>query len=141
METDFAAAEKDERSYMLTGFDHVHFYCGNIKKAVAYFQELFDGRVTTQAEFEGNLYVRMNVCKFTFALRGVDPKNDELTAGKEARGMEHFGFKVDDLGKTLTDLTRKGARIVIPPNISPLGLNCAFIEGPEGAMIELIEEK
>jgi hypothetical protein len=45
------------------------------------------------------------------------------------------------LEKALTDLTRKGARIVIPPNISPLGLNCAFIEGPEGSLIELIEEK
>jgi hypothetical protein len=63
---------------MATGFDHVHFYCGNINKAVAYFRELFDGRVTSQAEFEGNLYVRMNVCGFTIALRGVDPKNDEL---------------------------------------------------------------
>jgi catechol 2,3-dioxygenase-like lactoylglutathione lyase family enzyme len=126
---------------MVTGFDHVHFYCGDISKAVAYFQNLFDGRITSQAEFKGNLYVRMKVCGFTIALRGVDPKNDELTAGKEARGLGHFGFTVDNLGKTLTDLARKGARIAIPPNISPLGLNCAFIEGPEGSLIELIEEK
>ncbi len=110
-------------------------------RAIAYFQDLFDGRVTSQAEFNGHLYVRMQVCGFTIALRGVDPKNEELASGKEKRGLDHFGFKVDNLEKTLNDLTRKGARVIIPPNISPLGLKCAFIEGPEGAMIELLEEK
>ena len=126
---------------MITGFDHVHYYCGDIDKAVTYFQDLFDGRVIFRAEFKGDVYIRMKVCGFTIALRGVNPQNDQLTAGKEKRGMEHFGFKTDNLEKALSDLAGKGARIVVPPNISPLGLNCAFIEGPEGSLIELIEEK
>ena len=126
---------------MITGFDHVHYYCGDIDRAIAYFQSIFDGRVTSRAEYKGDVYVRMKVCGFTIALRGVNPQNEALAAGKEKRGMEHFGFKVDHLEETLTALARKGARIVIPPNISPLGLNCAFIEGPEGSLIELLEEK
>ena len=126
---------------MVTGFDHVHFYCGNMEKAIAYFQNLFDGRVISKAEFKGFTYVRMQVYGFTIALRGVDPRNEEQVAGKEKRGLDHFGFKVDNLEKTLNDLARKGARIVVKPNVSPLGLNCAFIEGPEGSVVELLEEK
>ncbi len=126
---------------MVTGFDHVHFYCGNMKKAIAYFQNLFDGRVTSQAEFKGFIYVRMQVCGFTIALRGVDPRKEKQVAGTERRGLDHFGFKVDDLEKTLKDLVGKGARIIVKPNVSPLGLNCAFIEGPEGSVVELLEEK
>jgi catechol 2,3-dioxygenase-like lactoylglutathione lyase family enzyme len=126
---------------MIKGFDHVHYNCGDIEKSVNYFKDMFDGKEVSRKEHEGFIFIRMNVSGFTIALRGVDPKKGKFEAGKEIRGLDHFGFKVDDMERALTDLVKKGALIKIQPNVSPLGLKYAFIEGPEGSLIELIEEK
>jgi catechol 2,3-dioxygenase-like lactoylglutathione lyase family enzyme len=125
---------------MVIGFDHVHIHCGDLEKSVKYFQDLFGGREVSRGELQGFPLVRMEVNGMTVALRGVDPKANHFEAGTGKRGLDHFGFKVDDMEKTLRELRQKGAEIIGEPKVSPLGLKYAFIDGPEGIKIELIEK-
>lgn len=54
-------------------------------------------------------------------------------------GLEHFGFTVADLDAAVADLKAKGAEIAVGPVMRSAGLYLAFVRGPEGIMVELVQ--
>jgi catechol 2,3-dioxygenase-like lactoylglutathione lyase family enzyme len=54
-------------------------------------------------------------------------------------GLEHFGFDVEDLKAELDRLERAGIRIVLPATEVVGGTRLAYIEGPDGVLIELVQ--
>jgi catechol 2,3-dioxygenase-like lactoylglutathione lyase family enzyme len=53
--------------------------------------------------------------------------------------LEHIGLTVDDVDAAVEELRAKGAEIAIGPLTRNAGLRLAFIRGPEGIMIELVQ--
>ena len=124
---------------MITGIDHVHFICGDVEKTVKYFEEVFDGKIESRGELRGYPMVRLHAYGTPFNIMGTDPKAGTLVAGKGSRGLDHFGFRVKDLEKTVEDLKKRGAKFSIGPSAGSAGVKYAFIEGPEGIRIELVD--
>jgi lactoylglutathione lyase len=124
---------------MITGLDHVHVICGDVDEAVRYFKEVFEGREVSRGELRGLPMVRVDVKGVIVALMGTESGSGQLAPGKGSRGLDHFGFKVKDLQKTFEDLKKRGAKFSIGPNVTPAGVKFAFIDGPEGMRIELVE--
>jgi lactoylglutathione lyase len=54
-------------------------------------------------------------------------------------GLDHIGLTVDDVDAAVAELRAKGAEIAIGPLRRNPGLRLAFIRGPEGIMIELVQ--
>ena len=54
-------------------------------------------------------------------------------------GVEHFGLTVSDLDAAVADLRAKGAEIAVGPVMRNPGLYLAFVRGPEGVMVELVQ--
>ena len=82
-----------------------------------------------------------------------DPDNVYLTSGHDnlalhraqddfvaanAQRLDHIGFLVQDIESTLEEMKRKGVRISTELKVLP-GRKVAFVDGPEGIRIELIE--
>jgi len=124
---------------MITGIDHVHFICGDVEKMVKYFEEVFEGKIESRVELRGYPMVRLHAYGVPVNIMGTDPKAGTLVAGKGSRGLDHFGFAVKDLEKTVEELKKKGAQFSIGPGVTPTGVKYAFIEGPEGIRIELVD--
>jgi len=124
---------------MILGLDHVHVLCGNVEEAVQYFKKVFEGREIFRGEIRGYPMVRVDVKGVVVALMGTDPGAGQLVPGKGDRGLDHFGFRVRDLGKTVEDLKKRGAKVSAGPGVTPAGVKFAFIEGPEAIRIELSE--
>lgn len=55
-------------------------------------------------------------------------------------GLEHIGLTVDDVDAACAELKAKGAEIAIGPLTRSAGLRLAFVRGPEGIMVELVQE-
>jgi len=108
---------------MITGLDHVHIICGNMEETERYFKEVFDGQVVSRGESRGLPMTRLEVKGVIVALLGTEPGADQLNPGKGSRGLDHFGFIVKSL----------------EPTVLPSGIKIAFIEGPDGIRIELVE--
>ena len=72
-------------------------------------------------------------------LDGNGPEAGQLTPGKGNGGLDHFGFEVKDLEKTAEDLKKRGAKFSVEPISTATGSKYAFIDGPEGIRIELVE--
>lgn len=124
---------------MITGLDHVHVICGDVEDGVKYFEKVFDGREISRGEVRGYRMVRVDVKGVIVTLMGTEPGSAQLVPGKGSRGLDHFGFKVKDLEKTVEDLKKRGAKFSIGPSVSSVGVKYAFVEGPENIRIELVE--
>jgi catechol 2,3-dioxygenase-like lactoylglutathione lyase family enzyme len=53
--------------------------------------------------------------------------------------LEHLGLTVDDVDAAVEEPRAKGAEISIGPVTRNPDLRLAFIRGPEGIMIELVQ--
>lgn len=124
---------------MITGLDHVHIVSGHVEEMIRYFEKVFEGRVVSRGESRGFPLVRMDVYGAPISILGTNPGTEQLQPGKGWRGLDHFGFKVKNMEETVAGLKRKGAKFVIEPTTTPAGIKIAFLEGPEGIRIELVE--
>ena len=124
---------------MINGLDHVHIMCGDLQKAVGYFEDLFGGKVEARTELRGFPMVRVNVHGVHVNLHKTDSKAAPFEPGKATPGLDHFGFLVKDLEKEVENLKKKGGRFSVDFTQGAGGIKFAFIDGPEGIRIELIE--
>jgi catechol 2,3-dioxygenase-like lactoylglutathione lyase family enzyme len=125
---------------MITGLDHAHFFCGDVEKTAKYFSQVFEGKEISRNELRGFSVVRVDVKGTTLALMGTDPKEVQLEPGKGKRGLDHIGFRVREIESTVKSLQAKGAEVEIPVTTTPYGVKYAFIKGPDGIRIELVEK-
>src|SRR5208337_1841523 len=56
-------------------------------------------------------------------------------------GIEHIGLTVDDIDAAVADLRAKGAEIFVGPMDYSAGTRLAFIRGPEGVMVEIVQRR
>jgi len=125
---------------MVLSFNHVHIYCGDIEKQVAFFRELFGGKELSRERRPNSIMmIRMEIQGVPFAFMTLPVDKGQLEPGKGKRGLDHIGFTVKDLKTTLEEMKRKGVLITQDLTLMPNGAKIAFIEGPEGLRIELIQ--
>ena len=55
-------------------------------------------------------------------------------------GLEHIGFTVEALDTAIAALHAKGADVAVGPLTRDAGTYLAFIRGPEGIMVELVQK-
>jgi lactoylglutathione lyase len=65
-----------------------------------------------------------------------------IQAEYEERVFDHLAFEVKDMEKTISTMRKEGVTITDEPfRLSPHGSLIAFVEDPDGTLIELIEGK
>jgi catechol 2,3-dioxygenase-like lactoylglutathione lyase family enzyme len=117
-------------------YDHVHLRSADPNATAHFFEAMFGAEVKRDIYPPGTLYpgqmrVRMKVGGQT-VLIGPAP-------GVPHYGLEHFGLTVDNLDTAVTELRAKGAEIAVGPVMRSPGLYLAFVRGPEGVMVELVQ--
>jgi lactoylglutathione lyase len=64
-----------------------------------------------------------------------------LQADYEERLFDHLAFQVGDMNKTLNAMRKAGVTVTDEPyRLSPNGSLIAFVEDPDGTLIELVEK-
>jgi lactoylglutathione lyase len=62
-------------------------------------------------------------------------------ADYEDRLFDHLAFEVADMNKTITSMKNAGVTITDEPyRLSPTGSLLAFVEDPDGTLIELVQK-
>jgi catechol 2,3-dioxygenase-like lactoylglutathione lyase family enzyme len=112
---------------MIVKIDHIHFYSGDIEKMAAYFRDVFGGTEISRDE------------RSILNLMTLDPKTEQFETGKNRRGLDHIGFLVKDIEATLEEMKKNGVRISTDLKVLSGGAKMAFVDGPEGIRIELME--
>jgi len=106
---------------------------------------MFGAAVTRSVYPTGTLYpgqqrITMRLGGQTVLIAPPHPHEATATPPPFPRyGLEHIGLTVDDVDAAVKELRAKGAEIAIGPLTRNPGLRLAFIRGPEGIMIELVQ--
>lgn len=128
-------------------FDHIHLRSSNPDATAGFFETMFDAEVTRDVYPPGTLYpgqmrIMLRVGGQKVLIAPTHPR-DPMTPAPAFPyyGLEHFGFTVEDLDATIADLRSKGAEIAVGPVTRDAGLYLAFVRGPDGIMVELVQKR
>ena len=120
-------------------FDHIHLFSKNPEATAAFYEKMFGAQVTRSMP-GGKPRVDMKLGGANIFILDVsaDPKA-AAAPGHPYLGLDHFGLEVKGIDAVCADLKAKGAVFTRGPETIRPGTRIAFLTGPEGVSIELLE--
>lgn len=128
---------------------HVALHTKDTERSIVFYKnfgaEIIDQTVTYIANKPGYFWklTLLKVADFVLELK-QSSKPEEMVLSDDGF-FNHICLQVDDVEKAVNDLKAKGVDSFIPPELrkheiySPGGIKNAFLRGPDGEQIELIE--
>ena len=121
-------------------FDHVHLMSTDPMKTADFYEKTFGAeRQAATKRDDGRISVDL-------ALNGVvmkvtSPRAKPLFEGASLTGLEHFGFRTDDIATAVLALKAKGVTFVQDVTSGGSGMSMAFFLTPDNVLIELQQRK
>jgi len=120
-------------------FDHIHLFTRDPEGMAKYFESMLGAEVIrTSQGGQPRIDLKLGGADI-FILDVSGNPNAGDGPSHPHRGLDHFGFSVKDIDKVCDALKAKGAKLTRGPETVRPGTRIAFIEGPEGVSIELLE--
>ncbi len=120
-------------------FDHIHVFTRDPEAMAKWFDSMLGAEVIRSSP-GGQLRIDLKLGGANIFILDVsgNPKAVDGSA-HPYRGLDHFGLSVKDIDKVCAELKAKGAKFTRGPETIRPGTRIAFIEGPEGVSVELLE--
>jgi catechol 2,3-dioxygenase-like lactoylglutathione lyase family enzyme len=128
-------------------YDHVHLRSPDPETTARFFETMFGAEVKRDTYPPGTLYpgqlrIVMQLGGQTVLIAPAHPHDPTATPPPFPHyGLEHIGLAVDDVDAACAELRQKGADIAIGPLTRQPGSRLAFVRGPEGIMVELVQRR
>lgn len=128
----------------LTGlFLHVSVRTSNMKRSTEFYQKYFGLQVKHRATLKGKAEIAFLqdaagkgcILELTYYPTQTKFKQSEF----ENRLFDHLGFDVPDIHKTIVAMKKAGVTVTDEPYKFNENTTIAFIEDPDGTLIELVE--
>ncbi len=121
-------------------YDHTHFKCSDHEKTVAFFKEHFGAREVKRWEVNGMAIVTLDIggLSYNFSPKRpgeiVEPRTDQ-----PRYGVYHIALKTNDLVGEAAKMKARGVKFTQEIGQANPTTKYAFIEGPDGISIELLQ--
>jgi len=128
-------------------FVHTSIRTSNMDKSIDFYTRLFGLKLVNRREIPQNnaeiAFLQDPETKgSTLELTFYRNQKKFIQADYEDRLFDHLAFQVKDINKTLSAMRKEKVTITDEPfRLSPSGPVIAFVEDPDGTLIELIEKK
>jgi catechol 2,3-dioxygenase-like lactoylglutathione lyase family enzyme len=133
-------------------FDHIHIICKDPEAAAQWYADMLGGTITRRAETRGAPQIAVQFDGATILVRGQRPgeqpgdknalQSFENFVSHDQWGTDHFGFTVvGDLSAFCDAIKAKGGVFSVEPYEFTPGTRIAYLAGPDGVSIELVESK
>ena len=128
-------------------FVHTSIRTSNLEKSITFYTKQLDMQVMNRREIPQNdaeiVFLQDPERKgATLELTFYRKQKNFLQPEYEDRLFDHLAFEVKDMESTIAAMKREGTTITDEPfRLGPGGSVIAFIEDPDGTLIELIEKK
>jgi lactoylglutathione lyase len=121
-------------------YDHIHLRTRDPNGMAAYFNKMFDAKVIESVQSDGRPRVDLDIDGLIVFIAPVSPDAKiEASPREPYLGLDHFGFRVENVDETVADLKRRGAEIVDEPRTIRPGVRIAFVRAPDNIRIELLQ--
>jgi len=120
-------------------WDHIHLRSPNPEATAAFYERMFGAEVIRTMQ-QGKPRIDLEVGGANvFILPVVPGDKTNPPPTSPYQGLDHFGLSVTGIDAVVADLKAKGAEFTMEPNNIRPGIRIAFLRGPEGVSIELLE--
>jgi catechol 2,3-dioxygenase-like lactoylglutathione lyase family enzyme len=121
-------------------WDHIHLRSSNPEATAAFYHRMFGAELIRSTMPDGTPRIDMKIGGGDIFIAQVKPGDGVAAPPKTPyQGLDHFGLKVTGIDAIVADLKRKGAEFTMEPTTIRPGVRIAFLRGPEGVSIELLE--
>ena len=120
--------------------DHVHLRSRDAAAAARFYVETFGARETGRVGADPVSRVVLDLGGLTLFIEQA-PAGIAEAAVPPHRGLEHVGLRVADIDAAVADLAARGIAFVAPLTQVNPHLRTAFLDGPDGVRIEILERK
>ena len=121
-------------------YDHIHVRTKDPEGMASFFETMFGAKVLRLIQSDGAPRVDLNVNGLAIFIATVPPEEHiDLSPRDPHLGLDHFGFRVDDIDGAVEDLRGKGAEIYVEPRTIRPGVRIAFVRGPDDVRIEILQ--
>jgi lactoylglutathione lyase len=127
-------------------FVHASIRTGNLKRAIDFYTKFLGLKIVKRTEipqtnaelvFMQDPETRGALLELTF----YRDQKKFVQADYEDRLFDHLAFEVRDMNKTIKAMREAGVTITDEPyRLSPKGNLLAFVEDPDGTLLELIQK-
>jgi lactoylglutathione lyase len=126
-------------------FVHTSIRTKNVEKSIDFYTKHLNMKVLSRKEITQNnaeiVFLQdqdEEGCKLELTF--YRNQKQFLQAEYENRLFDHLGFEINAMNRTIKAMRKAGVTITDEPfRLSPTGPQIAFIEDPDGTLIELIE--
>ena len=123
-------------------YDHIHLRSKNPMGMAQYFRKMFDAKIVESVQSDGQPRIDLDINGLAVFIARVAPEvNMPASPAAPHLGLDHFGFRVDNLDEAVADLKRRGAEFAVEPYTIRPGVRIAFVRAPDDVRIELLERK
>ena len=133
-------------------FDHVHLISADPAAAAAWYADVLGGTIAEASEVRGAPQIAVAFDGAILLVRGRRPGEQPARGSlleyydgfvsHNRWGTDHFGFRVTgDFDRFCDELRTKGVAFAVEPYEFMPGRRIAYIEGPDGVTIELLEPR
>jgi lactoylglutathione lyase len=120
-------------------YDHIHLRSPNPEATAAFYERMFDAEVIRTMQ-QGKPRIDLKVGGANVFILPVVPGDRTAPPPKSPyQGLDHFGLAVTGIDAIVAELKSKGAEFTMEPTDIRPGVRIAFLRGPEGVSIELLE--
>jgi catechol 2,3-dioxygenase-like lactoylglutathione lyase family enzyme len=120
--------------------DHVHLRSRDAVAAAQFYVTMFAARETDRIGTDPVQRVVLDLGGLAVFIEQA-PADAHPAAPTPCLGIEHIGLRVEDIETALEGLTARGVTVRTGITARGPGLRIAFVEGPDGALIELLERR
>jgi catechol 2,3-dioxygenase-like lactoylglutathione lyase family enzyme len=121
-------------------YDHVHLRSPDPDATAAYYERMFGATVIKSVMSNGIERTDMNLGGVMVFIAQTPP-DAELSQKPDGSfvGLDHLGLRVSNIDAVVGELKAKGAEFTVEPKTIRPGVRIAFLKGPQGVLIELLD--
>ena len=120
-------------------YDHIHLRSPDPEATAQYYERMFGAEIIRSMQ-QGQPRIDLKLGGANIFIAPVTPGDGVNSAPTTPyQGLDHFGLLVNDIDRVASELKAKGAQFTKEPTTVRPGVRVAFIRGPEGVSIEILD--
>ena len=120
-------------------YDHIHLRSPDPEATARYYERMFGAEVLRTMQ-EGKPRIDMKLGGANIFIAPIAPGSGvNPPPVTPYQGLDHFGLSVSGIDGIVAELKDKGAEFTMEPTTIRPGVRIAFLRGPEGVSIELLD--
>ena len=126
---------------MIYRFHHIHLLCSNLEHTIDFFTQTLGAQLVCPPEIRRSRWrasLDLNGTIINLRVAG-DNETVNANATMPVYGYHHMCVEVDDVDAAYQELTDKNVEFLVTPRNTPDNLRVAFIKGPDGIVIEVLQ--